>query len=69
MPKCVKSEKVSRGQTVVTSYGRDDSNYSAGDGKMGGVKMGGSTTNLAHSLSGSSAHMDGTGHNKKNKFS
>ncbi len=60
-----KSDSVSRGQKIVTPCGRDDSNYMSGNKYP---SMGGSVTNLAHSLSGSSAHVDGTGHNKKNKF-
>jgi len=66
MAKNLVSESASRGQKIVTSYARDNSNYKS-NGKKNG-SMGGSTTNLAHSLSGASAHMDGTGHGKKNKF-
>lgn len=64
---CVKKEKMSRGQTNVTCYPRDDSNYTKANGQMSD-SFGGSVTNLSHSLSGS-ANMDGTGHGKKDKFS
>lgn len=66
MSKCVKKESMSRGQTNVLSVGRDNSNY--GDKGYKAPSFGGSTSNLSHSLSGSSAHMDGTGHGKKNRF-
>lgn len=66
MAKSVKTESVSRGQKIVSSYGRDNSNFKS-DGTSNG-EMGGSVTNLAATLSGGSAHQDGTGHGKKNKF-
>lgn len=65
--KYVKTEKAARGQTVVTPFPRDNSSYDAGE--MDGRPMGGSTTNLSHSLSGDSANQQGTGHNKPDKFS
>lgn len=67
MSKYVKTEKAARGQTVMVPFPRDDSSYDAGD--MDGRAMGGSPTNLAHSLPGNSAEQEGTGHNKKNRFS
>jgi hypothetical protein len=46
-----------RGTKVVTSSGRDDSSCDIGQGKESftGGKMGGSATNLSHSLEGASA--------------
>lgn len=52
----VSMSKGARGQTVVRSFGRDDSSYAVNDGEAkNGKAMGGSTSNLAHSLSGASA--------------
>lgn len=51
--KTVTSEAVARGQKIVTSFGRDNSSHQLPD-TMGG-KMGGSPTNISHSLSGASA--------------
>lgn len=62
----VKKEKAARGGTIVCSYPRDDSSHKVP--KPMGYELGGSPTNLAHSLGDASAHQDGTGHNKKNKF-
>lgn len=47
-----------RGQKIVRVSGRDDSSSGAPNGgkeSMNGAKMGGSATNLSHSLSGASA--------------
>lgn len=49
----VERSKAARGQTIVRSYGRDDSSMSVPGAT--GQKIGGSVTNLSHSLSGSSA--------------
>jgi hypothetical protein len=57
---CVQKTSAGKGQTIVTSHGRDNSSY---DVPKGG-KMGGSTTNLSHSLSGSSSVQTG---NEKGK--
>lgn len=49
-------EKGVRGQTIGRSFGRDDSSYAVNDKQArDGKKMGGSATNLSHSLSGASA--------------
>lgn len=47
------SKSADRGTKIVTSTGRDNSSQDVKN-SMGG-KMGGSPTNLSHSLSGSSA--------------
>jgi hypothetical protein len=45
-----------RGQQVVRQFGRDDSSHKVNDGEAkNGRKMGGSTENLGHSLTGGSA--------------
>jgi len=62
-----RKESVSRGQKVWTGFPRDSSNYK-GDGTLSGLNLGGGDTNLSHSLNGTSAHVDGTGHGKKDKF-
>lgn len=50
-----KTQNIGKGQKIVTSHGRDDSSL-----KMDkSYKMGGSTTNLDHSLSGASAVQTG----------
>lgn len=59
----VKSMKAGRGQTIVTSYARDNSSHTLPN--TTGGKMGGSDTNLSHSISGASAKMDGNA--SKNK--
>lgn len=54
----VERTKGPRGQVVIRSTGRDDSSYDAneaGDDDFKGRKMGGSVTNLDHSLTGASA--------------
>lgn len=64
---CIVKKKVGNGQTMVTCHGRDDSNHSVPNG-MGG-KMGGSTSNLAHSIVGSSAKEGGNASKeKKDRF-
>lgn len=65
--KSVKTEKAARGQKIVTEYGRDNSSHNVANA-MGG-KMGGSPTNLAHSLPGTSAEQKGDPSPKKNRFS
>lgn len=63
-----KTQKVDRGGEIRTDYGRDDSSHKLSNTM--GDKMGGSTTNLSHSLSGASAKMDGNATNqKKDRFS
>lgn len=54
------TEKMSNGSRWMDAYGKDDSDV-AGSAKMerGPHKMGGSITNLAHSLSGTSANQKG----------
>lgn len=50
------SMKGVRGQVVKTATGRDDSSYKVNDKEARmGKEMGGSKTNLSHSLSGASA--------------
>lgn len=67
MSSYVKTDKAARGQKIVTSFGRDDSNHKLPN-TMGG-KMGGSTTNLSHSISGANAKMDGNAmKDKKDTF-
>lgn len=53
----LKTEGIGMGQKVVTPYGRDNSSFGVPNTR--GAKMGGSTTNLAHSLSGASANQKG----------
>jgi hypothetical protein len=53
----VQKSKGARGQTVVTSYGRDNSSMEVPNAK--GKDMGGGITNLSHSLSGASAVQSG----------
>lgn len=60
----MKKTSAARGQTIRCDHGRDDSSFAKG---MKSEKMGGSTTNLAHSLSGASAKVDANP-GKKNKF-
>ena len=48
---------------IKTGTGRDDSSYDVKN-PMGG-KRGGSTTNLSHSISGSSANQNGAGGKSK----
>lgn len=60
-----KSQSIGDGQKIVTSYGRDDSSHKL-PSTMGG-SMGGSDTNLAHSLSGAGAVLQ-TPSPKKNGF-
>ena len=65
MASYMKKTSAARGQTIRVDHGRDDSSH-----KLDGVKpakMGGSTTNLAHSLSGASAKVDANP-GRKNKF-
>lgn len=59
-----KTMSAARGQKIIVDSGRDDSSFNKGNGKQ---NMGGSTTNLAHSLSGASAKVD-SDNGKKNKF-
>lgn len=62
------SMKAARGQKVVTEYGRDNSSHNLPDTKGG--SMGGSTTNVAHSLPGASAKEGGNASkDKTDKFS
>jgi hypothetical protein len=58
--------KAARGQTIRTDYARDDSSHTAIKNNFA-PKMGGSVTNLAHSLSGASPNQEGE--EKKNRFS
>jgi hypothetical protein len=51
--KNVETSKADRGQTIVRSFGRDNSSHDVPNSH--GKEMGGSTTNLSHSLSGASA--------------
>lgn len=60
-----KTQSAARGGKIVTCYPKDNSSHKI-DGKSNG-SMGGSTTNLAHSLSGSSANVEGN-KGKKNRF-
>ncbi len=57
------TQKAARGGKIVTSYGRDDSNHQLPNTR--GKSMGGSTTNVAHSISGASAKMDGNAMKQK----
>jgi hypothetical protein len=52
----VESVKGARGQTIKRGFGRDDSSMDVPNAR--GKALGGSTTNLSHSLSGSSAVQD-----------
>jgi hypothetical protein len=61
------TDKAARGQTIQTDYGRDNSSHKVKNPH--GAPMGGSVTNLAHSLPGTVANQEGTGKNKPNKFS
>lgn len=49
----VERSSAPRGQQILRSFGRDDSSYEVAN--THGGKMGGSATNLSHSLTGSSA--------------
>lgn len=60
-----KSQSVGKGQTIVTDYPKDTSSNGSNPGNMTGKSMGGSTTNLAHSLSGCSAKQDGNATKQK----
>lgn len=56
----VEKTKGARGQTIIRSSGRDDSSFdkagvTEASSMNGAREMGGSVTNLAHSLSGASA--------------
>lgn len=62
-----KTEKAARGQTIQCDYGRDDSSHKLSN--TTGYPMGGSKENLSHSLGGASARQDGTGKDKKDRFS
>lgn len=53
----VQKSKGARGQTVVTSHGRDNSSMDVPNGM--GKSMGGGISNLSHSLSGASAVQSG----------
>lgn len=64
--KTSKTQSVARGGTIRTDYARDNSSHDLPE-TMGG-KMGGSTTNLAHSISGAASVTDSTA-TKKNRFS
>jgi hypothetical protein len=48
------------GAKLVTSYGKDGSDYTGSAAAERGGKMGGSITNLSHSLSGTSANQKGS---------
>jgi hypothetical protein len=63
-----KTTSMERGGKIQTDYPRDDSSHNLPN--MMGCKMGGSTTNLAHSLEGASvrSRQDGTGKDKKDRF-
>lgn len=48
------------GSKIMTAYGKDDSDVTMSASKERGGKMGGSMTDLSHSLSGSSANQKGS---------
>lgn len=48
------------GGTILESYGKDDSDVTGSASKERGGKLGGSITNLSHSLSGTSANQKGS---------
>lgn len=54
--KCVERTKGARGQTIVRSFGRDDSSMDVPNSH--GKELKGGVNNLTHSLSGSSAVQD-----------
>lgn len=58
-------KSIGKGQTIVTAYPKDTSSNGANPGNMTGKSMGGSTTNLSHSLSGCSAKQDGNAMKQK----
>lgn len=62
----VEKTKGMRGQTIVRSFGRDDSSFEDGinDAESRNGKAGGSPTNLSHSLTGASAVQHATGGKK-----
>ena len=66
MSKNVEKSSGPRGQTIVRSFGRDDSSFSKGisDAESKNGKAGGSVTNLSHSLTGASAVQHATGGKK-----
>lgn len=60
-----KTQSIGQGQKIVTDYPKDTSSSGANPGNMTGKSMGGSTTNLSHSLSGCSAKQDGNATKQK----
>lgn len=54
----VKDKSIGQGQKIRDYWGRDNSSQSVPNATGG--KMGGSTTNLSHSLVGTSANQKGT---------
>ncbi|HWW46320.1 MAG TPA: hypothetical protein VNZ94_00575 [Xanthobacteraceae bacterium] len=56
MEQCIEKSKAPRGQTIVRSFGRDDSSMDVANSH--GKEMKGGTNNLSHSLTGSSAVQD-----------
>lgn len=48
------------GTIIMESYGKDDSDVCMSASSERGGKMGGSMTNLAHSITGSSANQEGS---------
>lgn len=65
MASYMKKTSAARGQTIRVDHGRDDSSMKSDGVKQS--KFGGSTTNLAHSISGASAKSD-SNEGTKNKF-
>jgi hypothetical protein len=62
-----KTITAARGQKIRTDYARDDSSHSVPNDM--GKKLGGSTTNIGHSITGASAQIPGHGSpDKKNRF-
>lgn len=61
MDRASKNHGVSKADGMITAYGKDNSDVTGSKSQERGTgKMGGSITNLSHSLSGSSANQKGS---------
>lgn len=54
----VEKTSIGKGQTIERSFGQDKSAHIGKRADERGGKMGGSTTNLSHSISGASVNQD-----------
>jgi hypothetical protein len=54
----VEKTSIGKGQTFERSYGKDNSDHVGMKSAERGGKLGGSTTNLDHSISGASANQE-----------